>query len=110
MNKKINMNDNAFKTDFPFFKNNPDLVYLDTAASSLKPQIVIDAVRDYYEKYCINPHSQDYQLAVKGNDIFEDTRKTISKFIKAFLPLCTIFKFYHINAEKSLSTDFSPHF
>ncbi|WJG69631.1 MULTISPECIES: hypothetical protein [Spiroplasma] len=29
---------------------------------------------------------------------------------KAFLPLCTIFKFYHINAEKSLSTDFSPHF
>ncbi|WP_375318132.1 hypothetical protein [Spiroplasma endosymbiont of Virgichneumon dumeticola] len=30
--------------------------------------------------------------------------------IKAFLPLCTIFKFYHINAEKSLSTDFSPHF
>ncbi|WP_342254784.1 hypothetical protein [Spiroplasma endosymbiont of Zeiraphera isertana] len=31
-------------------------------------------------------------------------------FSKAFLPLCTIFKFYHINAEKSLSTDFSPHF
>ncbi|WP_375316798.1 hypothetical protein [Spiroplasma endosymbiont of Virgichneumon dumeticola] len=29
---------------------------------------------------------------------------------KAFLPLCTIFKFYHINAEKSLSTDFSSHF
>ncbi len=29
---------------------------------------------------------------------------------KAFLPVCTIFKFYHINAEKSLSTDFSPHF
>ncbi|WP_342254870.1 hypothetical protein [Spiroplasma endosymbiont of Zeiraphera isertana] len=33
-----------------------------------------------------------------------------SKKIMAFLPLCTIFKFYHINAEKSLSTDFSPHF
>ncbi|WJG69336.1 hypothetical protein SIXOD_v1c01790 [Spiroplasma ixodetis Y32] len=32
------------------------------------------------------------------------------KLVKAFLPLCTIFKFYHINAEKSLSTDFSPHF
>ncbi|WP_286641243.1 hypothetical protein [Spiroplasma ixodetis] len=32
------------------------------------------------------------------------------KIIKAFLPLCTIFKFYHINVEKSLSTDFSPHF
>ncbi|WP_286640983.1 hypothetical protein [Spiroplasma ixodetis] len=34
----------------------------------------------------------------------------LSDIIKAFLPLCTIFKFYHINAEKSLSTDFSPHF
>ncbi|WP_281748692.1 hypothetical protein [Spiroplasma ixodetis] len=35
---------------------------------------------------------------------------TIDELQKAFLPLCTIFKFYHINAEKSLSTDFSPHF
>lgn len=82
MNKK-NINDNNFKTDFPFFKNNPDLVYLDTAASSLKPQIVIDAIKGYYEQYCINPHSQDYQLAVKGNEIFEDTRKIISKFINS---------------------------
>lgn len=81
MNKKIINNDNKFKNDFPFFKNNPHLIYLDSAASSLKPQIVIDAIKEYYEKYCINPHSQDYQLAVKGNDIFEDTRKIISKFI-----------------------------
>ncbi|BDT02506.1 hypothetical protein [Spiroplasma ixodetis] len=34
----------------------------------------------------------------------------IQEFIMAFLPLCTIFKSYHINAEKSLSTNFSPHF
>ncbi|WJG71410.1 hypothetical protein SIXOD_v1c28500 (plasmid) [Spiroplasma ixodetis Y32] len=32
------------------------------------------------------------------------------KYLMAFLPLCTIFKFYHINVDKSLSTDFSPHF
>ncbi|BDT03834.1 hypothetical protein [Spiroplasma ixodetis] len=41
-------------------------------------------------------------------------KKMISEHLtnlnKAFLPLCTIFKSYHINAEKSLSTDFSPHF
>ncbi|WP_286642340.1 hypothetical protein [Spiroplasma ixodetis] len=35
---------------------------------------------------------------------------TLFNLIKAFLPLCTIFKFYHINVEKSLSTDFSPNF
>ncbi|WP_281749035.1 hypothetical protein [Spiroplasma ixodetis] len=35
---------------------------------------------------------------------------TIIEINKAFLPLCTIFKSYHINDEKSLSTNFSPHF
>ncbi|WP_286640390.1 hypothetical protein [Spiroplasma ixodetis] len=41
---------------------------------------------------------------------YKDNTGDEVKIIKAFLPLCTIFKFYHINAEKSLSTDFSPHF
>ncbi|WP_342253579.1 hypothetical protein [Spiroplasma endosymbiont of Zeiraphera isertana] len=41
---------------------------------------------------------------------FNEEHKLIIELKKAFLPLCTIFKFYHINAEKSLSTDFSPHF
>ncbi|WP_342253073.1 hypothetical protein [Spiroplasma endosymbiont of Zeiraphera isertana] len=57
-----------------------------------------------------------------NNIVFNETFKTKTvletkniykeyfKLIKAFLPLCTIFKFYHINAEKSLSTDFSSHF
>lgn len=81
--KKINNNDNKFKPDFPFFKNNPNLVYLDSAASTLKPQVVIDTVKKYYEQYCTNPHSQDYQLAIEGNDIFENTRKIISKFINS---------------------------
>ncbi|WP_375318260.1 ATP-binding cassette domain-containing protein [Spiroplasma endosymbiont of Virgichneumon dumeticola] len=43
-----------------------------------------------------------------GHDL--TLKPLFTNIIKAFLPLCTIFKFYHINAEKSLSTDFSPHF
>ncbi|BDT03624.1 hypothetical protein [Spiroplasma ixodetis] len=38
------------------------------------------------------------------------TNENNIKLLEAFLPLCTIFKSYHINAEKSLSTNFSPHF
>ncbi|WP_375317338.1 hypothetical protein [Spiroplasma endosymbiont of Virgichneumon dumeticola] len=42
--------------------------------------------------------------------IWELIKNNNNELFLAFLPLCTIFKFYHINAEKSLSTDFSPHF
>ena len=38
-----------YKDDFPVLLNNKNMVYLDSAASSLKPKTVIDAVRDYYE-------------------------------------------------------------
>ncbi|WP_308150136.1 MULTISPECIES: aminotransferase class V-fold PLP-dependent enzyme [unclassified Spiroplasma] len=74
---------NNIKLDFPFFKKKPNLTYLDTAATSLKPQVVIDAIQEYYEKYCINTHSQDYPLAEEGNEIFEDTRKVIAQFINS---------------------------
>ncbi|WP_286642875.1 hypothetical protein [Spiroplasma ixodetis] len=43
-------------------------------------------------------------------EFYTRLRENILIIFKAFLPLCTIFKFYHINVEKSLSTDFSPHF
>ncbi|WP_342276887.1 aminotransferase class V-fold PLP-dependent enzyme [Spiroplasma endosymbiont of Nebria brevicollis] len=74
---------NNIKLDFPFFKKNPNLTYLDTSATSLKPQVVIDAIQEYYEKYCINTHSQDYPLAEEGNEIFEDTRKIVAQFINS---------------------------
>lgn len=82
MSKKNN-DFNKIKLDFPFFKNNPNLIYLDTSATSLKPQVVIDAINEYYQKYCINTHSQDYPLAVQGNEVFEDTRKVVAQFINS---------------------------
>ena len=41
------------KNDFPFFKDN-ELIYLDNAATSQKPQIVLDAMNEYYTSYCSN--------------------------------------------------------
>ena len=43
------INVNNIKKQFPIFENQPDLVYLDSTATSLKPQIVIDKIREYYE-------------------------------------------------------------
>ena len=42
---------NNIKNDFPVLVNNPELVYLDSCATSLKPQVVIDKLSEYYEKY-----------------------------------------------------------
>ncbi|WP_286642201.1 hypothetical protein [Spiroplasma ixodetis] len=56
------------------------------------------------------PKQTFYYWAKRFYDIFYKNKPFEELLFKAFLPLCTIFKFYHINVEKSLSTDFSPHF
>lgn len=77
-NKKIN-----FKKDFPIFTNYPDLVYLDSAATSQKPQLVIEAVIDFYKKYNANVHRGLYKLAEKATEIYENTRLQTAEFIGA---------------------------
>ncbi|MBN1915931.1 cysteine desulfurase [Candidatus Dojkabacteria bacterium] len=72
-----------YKSDFPIFKNNPNLVYLDSAATSQKPQSVIDAIKDYYENYNSNIHRGIYKISEQATDAYEKTRKKIAKFINA---------------------------
>jgi len=45
-----------YKKDFPIFQNNPDLVFLDTGASSQKPQYVIDGVSEFISNSYANIH------------------------------------------------------
>ncbi|HSX09508.1 MAG TPA: cysteine desulfurase [Candidatus Saccharimonadales bacterium] len=71
------------KQDFPLFKNNPDLVYLDSAATSQKPQVVIDAVSGFYSNYNSNIHRGIYDLSQKTTDMFEEVRKKVLTFINA---------------------------
>ena len=52
----INIQD--IRKDFPIYHNNPNLVYLDSTATSLKPQSVIDSLREYYEKYTSNEEKE----------------------------------------------------
>lgn len=75
------------KKDFPIFKNYPDLVYLDNAATSQKPLMVIDAVSNYYQKYNSNIHRGIYKLSESSTEKYEYAREKVSKFIG-----CTNFK------------------
>lgn len=69
--------------DFPVLKNNPKLTYLDSTATSLKPQVVIDAISEYYTHYSANIHRGLYQLSEKASEEYETTREVVRKFINA---------------------------
>ncbi|MDH4263712.1 MAG: SufS family cysteine desulfurase [Spirochaetia bacterium] len=71
------------KSDFPFFTNNPDTIYLDSGATSLKPQIVIDAIVKYYEVYSANIHRGVYKASMDATEIYESTRSVIKNFVGA---------------------------
>ena len=78
-------NDTAkkLKKDFPIFRNNPGLIYLDSAATSQRPEAVIKAVTGFYEKENANISRGLYTLAEKATKSYEDARETVAKFIGA---------------------------
>lgn len=71
------------RQDFPIYETNQDLVYLDTAASSLKPKQVIDVVDHYYSKLGVNVHRGVYGLSYEATDLYESARHTVAKFLNA---------------------------
>lgn len=73
---------NKIREDFPMFKNT-DVVYLDNAATTFKPQTVIDAVNNYYTKSSVNVHRGDYELSYQVSNEYEETRKVVGDFINA---------------------------
>ena len=70
------------KNDFPLLQNR-DIAYLDSGATSQKPQEVIDAIENFYKNYNANPHRGAYTLSQEATEIYEDTRTKIAKFINA---------------------------
>lgn len=69
------------RKDFPMIENNPDLVYLDSAATSLKPQCVIDAMVDFYAKHTSNVHRGDYRVAEINDKLYDGTRNLVAELI-----------------------------
>ena len=72
-----------FRKDFPIFEQHPKLVYLDSAATSQKPKVVLDALKHYYEEENANIHRSAHFLAEKATIAYEATRQTVADFIGA---------------------------
>jgi cysteine desulfurase/selenocysteine lyase len=80
------INWDKIRDDFPILKrevNGKPLVYLDNAASSQKPQEVIDAIDHYYAYYNANVHRGVHTLSQEGTNAFEASRNTVKDFINA---------------------------
>lgn len=75
-----------FKKDFPVYTQNPNLVFLDSAASAQKPQAMLDALNLAYQHEYSNIHRGLYKLSAIATTKFEDTRIKIAKFINAKSP------------------------
>ena len=69
------------RADFPIFQNNPDLIFLDNASTTQKPQQVIDTLTHYYENYNSNIHRGIYTIAEKATAAYEETRDKVAAFI-----------------------------
>ena len=79
------------RADFPLLANNPGLHYLDSAATSQKPQVVLDALRDFYETANANPHRGAYSLSVRATECYHQSRARIAEFLGVRDSDCLIF-------------------
>ena len=71
----------APRSDFPLLAGDPRLVYLDSAATTQKPRVVLDAIRAYYETSNANPHRGAYALSGAATQAYHDARTRIARFI-----------------------------
>ena len=79
----------AIRRDFPILQqqvNGHPLVYLDNAATSQKPNAVIDAISDYYRGYNANVHRGIHTLAEKATAAIENARQSLAGFINSPAP------------------------
>lgn len=74
-----------YRKDFKIFDDplNAGLVYLDTAATSQRPECVVQALSDFYRKDNANPLRGLYALSVRATDDYEMARATVGKFINS---------------------------
>lgn len=76
----------SIRADFPLLKEieeRRNMVFLDSAASSQKPQVVIDEIGKYYKTINANVHRGVYQLSQEATDAFEASRSKIAQYINA---------------------------
>lgn len=66
-----------------FLLLNSKLIYFDNAATSLKPKKIAETISDYYNNYSANTHRGDYDISLKVDEKYENTRLLVKNFINA---------------------------
>ena len=79
---KFRMDINKLKQKFPILVNQ-DISYLDNAATTQKPDNVIDSISEFYSNFNSNVHRGLYPLATKASEVYEEARKAVADFINA---------------------------
>lgn len=83
------------KNDFPIFRNwesrGKPLIYLDSAATTQKPQAVISSLEEYYSRFNANVHRGTYELSQMATDLYEEARAAVARFIGAPAPETVVF-------------------
>ncbi len=77
---------NAVRADFPILKeviNGKPLIWFDNAATTQKPQVVIDRLVKFYSHENSNIHRAAHELAARATDAYEEARDTVAEFIGA---------------------------
>ena len=69
---------------FPLLRNQPDLVYLDSAASAQKPDIVIDRLMRFYTGEYANIHRGLYPLSETATEAYDAARARIARFLDGY--------------------------
>lgn len=74
-----------YKRDFPIFNNEKykNMVYLDNAATTQRPNVVLDAEKHFYESYNANPLRGLYSLGIDATECYENARNKVKEFINA---------------------------
>lgn len=80
------VNVDSVRRDFPILQTGTPLVFLDSAATSLKPQQVIVEMNRYYRKYSANVHRGIYRISEEATEAYEAVRSKIARFIGASRP------------------------
>ena len=62
---------------------NSDLIYFDNGATTLKPYVLSESISDYYNNYSSNAHRGDYDISIKTDTMYENTRKLVRDLINA---------------------------
>jgi len=86
INNNMSFNINTIRADFPILSqkvNGKPLVYFDNGATSQKPQVVIDAISEYYQEINANIHRGVHTLSQLATDAYENSRTTIQNHINA---------------------------